>query len=312
MSFQNIGNFIAVDTSMFSKHLQDYARLMGKELGSVIQNQAALFCKDMCKYSPPFAGKSPGTGLSAQAKKTQEEIVTAQINSIFKPLDKANPSQVAFLGSEAVYKEWITFHKGSSGDGDYFSRNPRHFTWEVFESKFARQRGGAKLLTTESELEKVHSGLRYKGYGGLKKSVTNHTGKWRESKFCFIVEDKKLINNYIAQKVKNIGYQKSAYFFSAQQVGDRKVSFPAWVKKASAQVQSIWENNLSNQTSPSVTVGNKIGLVVDPRYKWVLNQRANKMRNQMAAYVRKQGGSILSKAVLKNRLQGTIQLFSDD
>jgi hypothetical protein len=302
---------VEVDTSLLSKHLQDYSRLLGKELSVVIQNQAALFCKDMCKYSPPFAGKSPGTGLSTEAKKVQEEIIRVQINSIFKPLDKANPSQVAFLGSESVYKEWITFHKGSSGDGDYFSRNPRHFTWQVFENNFARQRGGSKLLTTEQQMESVHSGLRYKGYGGLKRSVATTKGKWRESKLCFIVQDQKLINNYIASKVKNIGYQKSGYFFSAQQIGDKKVSFPAWVKKASAQTQAIGENSLSNSIAPSVTVGNKIGMVVDPRYKWVLNLRANKMRNQMAAYVRSQKG-VLAKAIAKGKLLGTPHLFTDD
>lgn len=302
---------VEVDTSLLSKHLQDYSRLLGKELSVVIQNQAALFCKDMCKYSPPFAGKSPGTGLSTEAKKVQEEIIRVQINSIFKPLDKANPSQVAFLGSESVYKEWITFHKGSSGDGDFFSRNPRHFTWQVFENNFARQRGGSKLLTTEQQMESVHSGLRYKGYGGLKRSVATTKGKWRESKLCFIVQDQKLINNYIASKVKNIGYQKSGYFFSAQQIGDKKVSFPAWVKKASAQTQAIGENSLSNSIAPSVTVGNKIGMVVDPRYKWVLNLRANKMRNQMAAYVRSQKG-VLAKAIAKGKLLGTPHLFTDD
>jgi len=302
---------VEVDTSLLSKHLQDYSRLLGKELSVVIQNQAALFCKDMCKYSPPFAGKSPGTGLSGEAKKVQEEIIRVQINSIFKPLDKANPSQVAFLGSESVYKEWITFHKGSSGDGDFFSRNPRHFTWQVFENNFARQRGGSKLLTTQQQMENVHSGLRYKGYGGLKRSVATTRGKWRESKLCFIVQDQKLINNYIASKVKNIGYQKSGYFFSAQQIGDKKVSFPAWVKKASAQTQAIGENSLSNSIAPSVTVGNKIGMVVDPRYKWVLNLRANKMRNQMAAYVRSQKG-VLAKAIAKGKLLGTPHLFTDD
>jgi len=302
---------VEVDTSLLSKHLQDYSRLLGKELSVVIQNQAALFCKDMCKYSPPFAGKSPGTGLSGEAKKVQEEIIRVQINSIFKPLDKANPSQVAFLGSESVYKEWITFHKGSSGDGDYFSRNPRHFTWQVFENNFARQRGGSKLLTTQQQMESVHSGLRYKGYGGLKRSVATTRGKWSESKLCFIVQDQKLINNYIASKVKNIGYQKSGYFFSAQQIGDKKVSFPAWVKKASAQTQAIGENSLSNSIAPSVTVGNKIGMVVDPRYKWVLNLRANKMRNQMAAYVRSQKG-VLAKAIAKGKLLGTPHLFTDD
>jgi hypothetical protein len=302
---------VEVDTSLLSKHLQDYANLLGKELGAVIQNQAALFCKDMCKYSPPFAGKSPGTGLTGEAKKVQEEIIRVQINSIFKPLDKANPSQVAFLGSEGVYKEWITFHKGSSGSGDYFNRNPRHFTWEVFENKFARQRGGAKLITTEQQMETIHSGLRYKGYGGLKRSVATTAGKWRESKLCFIVENKKTIDSYIKSKVKNIGYQKSGYFFSAQQIGDKKVTFPAWVKKASAQTQAIGQNNLSNTIAPSVTVGNRIGMVVDPRYKWVMNLRATKMRNQMAAYVRSQKG-VLAQAVAKGKLLGTPHLFTED
>jgi hypothetical protein len=311
MSFRNTG-VVNVDASLFREHLQDYARLMGKELGAVIQNQAALFCKDMCKYSPPFAGGSPGTGLSKEAQQVQKRIIELQINSIFKPLDKANPSQVAFLGSESVYKEWITFHKGSSVDSEYFARNPRHFTWQVFENNFARQSGGSKLLTSQDQMEKVHNGLRYGGHGGLKRSIATSGGAGRMSKISFIVETPKLITNYIARKVKNIGYQKSGYYFSATNVGDKKVTFPAWVKKANAQIQAIYENGLSDKLRPYVTVGNRIGKVVDPRYQWVLNQRANKMRNQMAAYVRAQGGSFLGKAVAKNHLSGTIYLFSDD
>jgi len=298
-----------IDTSMLQKHLQDYSRLMGKEMGAVIQNQAALFCKDMCKYTPAFDGKSPGTGLSSGAKKEEQQIVAHQIRSIFKPLDKANPSQVASLGSEEVYRKWITFHKSESVD-TYFRSNKRHFSWKVFQNNFAESAGGHRIITSMSDMEQTHFGLRYKGYGGLKKSVSGTQNKWRSSQFCFIVEKPKLIDQYVKRKVDNVGYQKSGYFYSAKGIGDKTATFPAWVKHSAAEKQAIAKNELSNSVTPSVTVGNQIGLVVSAQYQRALDARAKNMRKQMVAFM-KSKKITLCDAILAGKIYGTAPLFSE-
>jgi hypothetical protein len=299
-----------INTDTLQKHLQDYSRLMGKEMGAVIQNQAALFLKDMCKYSPPFANNSPGTGLESGARTMQQNIIKYQIESIFKPLDKANPSQVAALGSETVFRQWVTFIKSSSDD-QYLVGNIRHFHWTTFHDKFTLSQHGNKIITTMSDMERTHTGLRYKGYGNIKKSISGTRGSGSNFKANFIVEKPSLIKQFISKKQKNVGTQKSPYFFSAQHIGDKKVTFPAWVSNHRDLGLSYAINELSHGVVPSVTVGSKIGMVVDPKYKFVLNLRMAKMRRQMVAFMRSKKIT-LCDAILAGKIYGTAPLFSDD
>jgi len=291
---------VKIDQSLLAAHLRDYAATMGEQMYAVITNQAALFCLDMVKYSAPFSG-SPGTGASTAAKIKAAEHVRSQINSVFKPLEKANPRQVASLGSPYVFAEWITFFKNEKNDM-YLLNNRRRFKWQIFGNKFAGSAGGNRIIDTMDDLKKTHEAIRYNRFGPIKRSV-------RKKGMQFIVKRKSMINEYIKQKTKNVGIQKSAYYFSAKNIGDITVKFPAWVNQVQGQLYAIAHPDW-NPLKPSVTVGNQIGRVVDSRYQYVLNSRAASMRKRMKSYLNSKKIT-LADAIKSGKIYGTAPLFSE-
>lgn len=291
---------VKIDQSLLAAHLRDYTATMGKQMYAVITNQAALFCLDMVKYSAPFSG-SPGTGATTAAKMKAAEHIKSQINAVFKPLERANPRQIASLGSPYVYAMWITFFKNEKNDM-YLMDQRRHFKWIVFGNKFAGSVGGNRIIDTMDDLKKTHEAIRYNRFGPIKRSV-NKRG------MQFIVKRKSMITEYIRQKTKNIGIQKSAYYFSAKNIGDVTVAFPVWVNQVEGQLYAIAKPDW-NPLKPSVTVGNQIGRVVDSRYQYVLNSRAAAMRKQMKSYLNSKKIT-LADAVKSGKIYGTAPLFSE-
>jgi len=292
---------VTIDQSMLGKHLLDYSRIMNLEMQQVLKNQAALFCKDMVKYSPPFSSQSPGDGDKTAAREKAKDHIKSDINSVFKPLERANPTQVASLGSPYVFAQWITFFKNEK-DNPYLLNNRRHFKWQIFGNKFASSATGHRIIESMDDLAKTHEAIRYKRFGPIKKSVKKHGMQ-------FIVKGKGLIKSYIAKKVKNIGIQKSAWYFSAKNIGNTKVSFPTWCQHVEGQLNEISEFADSDVFS-SVTVGNKIGKVVDARLQFVLQRRAAAMRKQMKSFMNSRKIT-LADAIRTGKIYGTAPLFSD-
>ena len=291
---------VKIDQSLLAAHLRDYTATMGKQMYAVITNQAALFCLDMVKYSAPFSG-SPGTGGTTAAKLKAAEQIKSQINAVFKPLEKANPKQVASLGSPFVFAEWITFFKNEKNDM-YLLNNRRRFKWQIFGNKFAGSAGGNRIIDSMDDLKKTHEAIRYNRFGPIKRSV-------KKRGMQFIVKRPSMIKDLIQQKTKNIGIQKSAYYFSAKNVGDITVKFPTWVQQVQGQLSAIAVPDW-NPLKPSVTVGNQIGRVVDSRYQYVLNSRAAAMRKQMKSYLNSKKIT-LADAVKSGKIYGTAPLFSE-
>ena len=294
---------IEVDDAAFLAHLHDFSKVMGKSMSEVIKNQAALFCKDMISWTPPFEGSAkgkPGSGASGGAKKQGQENIAAQVQMIFRPLSQATPSQIAGLGDEAVFKKW---RKASAEEYSYATTNSKKFIpWATFKAKFGGNAygnatfipgGGLGSMTTFHNANRVDNGR-----GWLKSSA-------KKGNVVAFVEKSNDVKAFVRLKQKAVGKLKAAYM-TAGNKADGKVRFPAWVTHPEMDGNAINTDETSVPMKPSYTIGNKIGNKVNSRrflYD-VRNRRAFAMRSVMAAKMNKEKAT-LWEMTAKGSISGT-------
>lgn len=270
---------VEVDASALIDHLHDYAKVLGKSLGEVVRDQAGLFCQDMISYSRPFAGKSPGSGGTGQAKTTGNENVKKSIRKIFRPLELATKEQIASVGRYDVFKMW-TKRKGERVQG-----KGKAIRWQLFQERYARSSGLSFIEPGDlGTMGRIHRGLRTdNGRGSL-------TGAARGSKepFAIVAKDRD-IERYIRQHQKDVGLLKSAYYFAG--VGIKgKIKAPAWAKQTEGRSNAIAQDKIGQPMKPEVTVGNLIGAKAgnEKFVRLAISHRAYAMRVKMAAELNKQ------------------------
>ena len=278
---------VEVDNAGFLAHLHDFAKVMGKSMGEVIKHQAALFCRDMVDYTPPFEGArkgKPGSGGSGQAKKQGQMNVENQIRTIFRPLSAASPSTIAGLGREDVFKKW---RKASAEDNRYATTAGKKFIpWKTFQARFGGNAYGSSNFIPAGgtgAMKSFHNANRVDGGKGW---LTN---KAKKGDVVAFVEKESDIKAYVRQKQKSVAKLKAPYM-SAGQTAATSVRFPGWVNHPEMAGEAINEDATGVPMQPSYTIGNRIGNKVDSArfLALVRNKRAFAMRSVMAAKMNKE------------------------
>jgi len=269
---------VQVDASALIGHLHDFALVMGKTMGEVVRDQAALFCQDMISYSRPFSGKTPGSGGTKGAKDTGDNNVKQSIRKIFRPVELATKEQIAAVGKYEVFKLW-TKRKGEKVQG-----KGKALRWQQFQEKFG---GGPSMVFVDSgdlaTMGRIHRSLRTdNGHGSL-----SGVARGAKQPFAIVAKDKD-IERYIRQEQKVVGTLKSAYYFAGVRIRG-KIKAPAWAKQAGGQENTIAQDKTAQPMKPEVTVGNLIGGKAgnDKFVKMAISHRAYAMRVKMAAELNK-------------------------
>lgn len=270
---------VQVDASALIDHLHDFALVMGKTLGEVVRDQAALFCQDMIAYSRPFAGKSPGTGAQSNAKTTGNDNVAHSIRKIFRPVELATKEQIASVGKYEVFKMW------TKRNGERVQGKGKAIRWQLFQDKFG---GGPSMAYVGpgdlATMGRIHRSLRSDGGHGSLSAVA----RGAKQPFAIVAKDKD-IERYIRQEQKVVGTLKSAYYFAGVRIRG-KIKAPAWAKQAGGQENAIAQDKVAQPMKPEVTVGNMIGGKAgnDKFVRLAISHRAYAMRVKMAAELNKQ------------------------
>jgi hypothetical protein len=291
------GKGVVVDDSAFLAHLNDYSKVMGLSMASVIRKQAGLFCRDMVGFTRPFT--TPGDGMSKASKEKGFQNVKDSVYHIFQPIDKATPGQIAAIGRIDVFKMW----EKRSGKSETKGRKLR---WQQFQKTFG---GGSAPAFIEAgdqtSIGRIHSSVRQdNGRGSL-----TPTARHAKQPFGIVAKDKD-IQAYIRKKQKDVGILKSAYFFAAQRIKS-DVTSPAWVKHPDGVGNAIGDDKTNVPNKPEVTVGNAKGGrgTFNSLIRSALNKRAYSMRVEMAAKMNKEKIP-LWQATAQGKTSNTFQYFT--
>jgi len=268
-----------VDTAGLQAHLKDFIKIMGKEMGPTVKEQAGLFCKDMIGFTRPFATSSAGgTGGSREARNHGRKNIEFSVRKVFAPLDYATTQEVAAINRFDVFKLWS---KRNGGAGP----STHKIKWTQFQKTYGN--GGKSVPYFEqgdlSGMKQYINGLRTDGGRGSLRNFAK-----REKGHFAIVQSEKDIERFIRMKDDNVGILKSAYWFASLQIG-AKITAPAWAKDLQGQQNAIAKDDTQKEAAPEVTVGNTIGNKLGNE-RWTrlaIKSRAQKMRLQMAAVMNK-------------------------
>jgi hypothetical protein len=306
---------VKVDYTEFAKHLALYALVMRKSIEGVVKQQAGLFAKDMCDFTPPFSGSQPSItkggegGFGSKAKKKGQDAVSRDVRKIFAPLHFAPAAGVAAQSNIGVFSAWarakmklpqvsdpgyvfqmIRDRGGIIGQGefDYFKRimgNTRSST-----AKFI-------LGTNEGRIKSIHE--RRRGSPSYKVYETSKTDK-------YFVDDWKPVESYIKRVQQRVGKLKSGWYYAGLKL--RPMPTSAWISRQGAST-SIYQPRLGGP-DPVIKLGSTVGRNYSQGYHFMrmaMNHRAFAMRVAMLKHLQAPRNHGKLAEVIR-RLQGGFNL----
>ena len=301
---------VRVDYSQFAKHLALYAMVMRKSSEQIVKQQARLFAKDMCDFTPPFSGSQPSIskggegGFGNKARNKGRNSVSRDIRKIFAPLDQATAAGVAAAGNLGVFSAWIgakaklppphypdyvfkMLDKGriiGQGEFEYFKQ---------VESKHGTRRTRFFMGTTEGRIKAEHE--RRRGKKSYKVYETDKTEK-------IYVDNWKPVDSYIKRVQQRVGKLKSGWYYAGLKLG--KMPTSAWIMNQ-GNGTSIYQSRLG-VADPTIKLGSTVGRNYSQGYHFMrmaMNHRAFAMRVAILKHLQapRNHGKLLE---VVNRLQG--------
>ena len=301
---------VRVDYSQFAKHLALYAMVMRKSSEQIVKQQARLFAKDMCDFTPPFSGSQPSIskggegGFGNKARNKGRNSVSRDIRKIFAPLDQATAAGVAAAGNLGVFSAWIgakaklppphypdyvfkMLDKGriiGQGEFEYFKQ---------VESRKGTPKTRFLMGTTEAAIKAIHE--RRRGKPSYKVYETSKTEK-------VYVDNWKPVDSYIKRVQQRVGKLKSGWYYAGLKLG--KMPTSAWTMNQ-GNGTSIYQSRLG-VADPTIKLGSTVGRNYSQGYHFMrmaMNHRAFAMRVAILKHLQapRNHGKLLE---VVNRLQG--------
>jgi hypothetical protein len=303
-----------VDYSQFAKHLALYALVMRKSSEQIVKQQARLFAKDMCDFTPPFSGSQPSIskggegGFGNKARNKGRNSVSRDVRKIFAPLDQATAAGVAAAGNLGIFSAWIgakaklppphypdyvfkMLDKGriiGQGEFEYFKQ---------VEAKKGTPKTRFMMGTNEAAIKAIHE--RRRGKPSYKVYETAKTEK-------VYVDNWKPVESYIKRVQQRVGKLKSGWYYAGLKLG--KMPTSAWISRQGAST-SIYQARLG-VADPVIKLGSTVGRNYSQGYHFMrmaMNHRAFAMRVVMLKHLQapRNHGKLID---VINRLQGGFTL----
>jgi hypothetical protein len=276
---------VKVDYSQFAKHLALYALVMRKSSEQIVKQQARLFAKDMCDFTPPFSGSQPSIskggegGFGNKARNKGRNSVSRDVRKIFAPLDQATAAGVAAAGNLGIFSAWIgakaklppphypdyvfkMLDKGriiGQGEFEYFKQ---------VEAKKGTPKTRFMMGTNEAAIKAIHE--RRRGKPSYKVYETAKTEK-------VYVDNWKPVESYIKRVQQRVGKLKSGWYYAGLKLG--KMPTSAWIMNQGNST-SIYQARLG-VADPVIKLGSTVGRNYSQGYHFMrmaMNHRAFAMR----------------------------------
>ena len=309
---------VKVDYTEFAKHLALYMMVMRKSITDVVKQQARLFAKDMCDFTPPFSGAEPAIskggegGFGNKARNKGRDAVSRDVRKIFAPLAQAPATGVAAAGNVGIFSAWIgakaklppphdpqyvfKMVEGGriigEGEFDYFKR---------VEAKRGTPRTRFLMGTTEASIRSIHEQRRGKPSYRVYKTSKSET---------VYVDDWKPVDRYIRKVQQRVGKLKSGWYYAGLKLG--KMPTSAWIANQGAGT-SIYQPKLIGP-DPTIKLGSSVGRNHSQGYHFMrmaMNHRAYAMRVAMLKHLQAPRNHGKLKDVIQ-RLQGGFELSNTE
>ncbi|CAB4152122.1 hypothetical protein UFOVP583_53 [uncultured Caudovirales phage] len=309
---------VKVDYTEFAKHLALYQMVMRKSITDVVKQQARLFAKDMCDFTPPFSGSQPAIskggegGFGNKARNKGRDAVSRDVRKIFAPLAQAPATGVASAGNLGIFSAWIGAkaklppphdpqYVFKMVEGGRIIGQGEFERFKQIEAKQGTRRTRFLMGATEGSIKSIHEQRR-----GKPSYKVYETGKTEK----VYVDDWKPVERYIKRVQQRVGKLKSGWYYAGLKLG--KMPTSAWIANQGAGT-SIYQPKLIGP-DPTIKLGSTVGRNYSQGYHFMrmaMNHRAFAMRVAMLKHLQAPRNHGKLADVIR-RLQGGFTLSNTD
>ena len=309
---------VKVDYTEFAKHLALYQMVMRKSCEEIVKQQARLFAKDMCDFTPPFSGSQPAIskggegGFGNKARNKGRDAVSRDVRKIFAPLAQAPATGVASAGNLGIFSAWIGAkaklppphdpqYVFKMVEGGRIIGQGEFERFKQIEAKQGTRRTRFLMGTTEGSIKSIHEQRR-----GKPSYKVYETGKTEK----VYVDDWKPVERYIKRVQQRVGKLKSGWYYAGLKLG--KMPTSAWIANQGAGT-SIYQPKLIGP-DPTIKLGSTVGRNYSQGYHFMrmaMNHRAFAMRVAMLKHLQAPRNHGKLADVIR-RLQGGFTLSNTD
>jgi hypothetical protein len=313
-----VANGVKVDYTNLARGYAILKMVTRKASEEIVKQQARLFAKDMCDYTPPFSGVQPVVskggegGFGNKARNKGQAAVSRDVRKIFAPLAQAPASAIAASDNMGILNAWMTEKmklpaphqpeyifkmvgdRGVIGQGefDYFQR---------VESTKSGTPVAVHLGTTEGTVKSIHE-LR-RGKPSYKVSQTNKS-------MINYVDNWKVVERYIKRVQQRVGKLKSGWYYAGLKLG--KMPTSSWIANQGAGT-SIYQPRLGGP-DPVIKLGSTVGRNYSQGYHFMrmaMNHRYYALRVAVLKHLQhpRNHGKLID---VIRRLQGGFNLSNTD
>jgi hypothetical protein len=247
---------VEVNMAELNQGMTKLAQLTGKELVTIVREQARLFCFDAMKSTPPFVGKpyAPLTeGFPAQRKAGEMAVERDIGTKAMQPLTR------------------LDIFKPNQEKGDDLG---------VYLSRLIRRN---RTLKAEEILRKNKIrtlGILKRADASLHERIRDNRGRVQRN-IGYLVVSEPSVRSLIRKKKKNVGLAKGGWVFSVKAVSTKlgvRHRVPGWLSRAHSSSSGIYFESGAGD-GVTITVGNVVPKAQGMRSMIEQEALRNRVRN---------------------------------
>jgi hypothetical protein len=236
---------IKVDETKLRRKMQQYERIVGKEVRQLVHNSARLCCVQLVKFTQPYGNKS-------DAKKSGEKAITKDVQGGKRSTGKGKGRRGIFLPLTPFMKANAEFYGGSENirlfvkkDGTVYGTDRRHFL----------------VNASVGTLQAIHKAKFVNGRMSAAGGDTRDIGRWKFIEQHFASQN--VINAFLKVQFRKVGLVKAGWAVAAAackaDVRQPLSGIPAWVRRNISKARGAIDDSKASGLGWKIKLKNQVG-----------------------------------------------------
>lgn len=236
---------VKIDDRKLRAKMQQYEKLVGKEVRQLVHNAGRLCCVQLCKFTQPY-------GTKLDSKRTGEKAITKDVQGGKRSTGKGKGRRGIFLPLTPFMKANAEFYGGSENirlfvkkDGTVYGTDKAHFLHSA-------------SVTT---LKSIHKTKFVNGRVSAAGGDTRDIGRWKFIDQYFAPQN--VINAFLKMQFRKVGLVKAGWAVAAgacrADVRQPLSGIPGWVRRNIGKARGAVDDRKASGFSWRIKLKNQVG-----------------------------------------------------
>lgn len=236
---------VKIDDKKFRAKMQQYEKLVGKEVRQLVHNAGRLCCVQLSKFTQPY-------GTKLDSKRMGEKAITKDVQGGKRSSGKGKGRRGIFLPLTPFMKANAEFYGGSENirlfvkkDGTVYGTDKAHFLQNA-------------SVTT---LKSIHKTKFVNGRVSAAGGDTRDIGRWKFIDQYFVPQN--IINAFLKLQFRKVGLVKAGWAVAAAacraDVRQPLSGIPGWVRRNLSKARGAVDDSKASGFSWKIKLKNQVG-----------------------------------------------------